>query len=143
MGSDVPAREDFNRDNSIIDSALHEHGGDGDIHTTAQEKQQWSNPFYVGSYIGDGSASRTVTLECPFNPRWGLLFAAGYFSSVNDYTNRSDYNYFAVFSPGGSTAGAALSGNQLSVVSSSSAMYGNEYRALNDSGVTYFYIAFR
>ncbi len=143
IGSDIPSREDFNRDNSIIDSIISEHVQDSEAHATAQEKEVWENPYYIGSYTGNGSASRSVELSCGFEPTWGIVFASGYFPSVNDYNNKADYNYFALFSKRGSTVGVTLSGSTLTVIQSATAVSGTEYRSFNQSGATYIYIAFR
>lgn len=142
-GSDIPSREDFNRDNVLIDDALNVHIQDTGIHVTAMQQTQWDHPFCIGTYVGNGSASRTIQLAGGFAPQWGILYAVNRFPSEKDFANQADYNYFAFFSQSGSTVGVSLGGNELMVAQSGVALAGNEYRSFNESGVTYVYIVFR
>lgn len=143
IGSDVPKREDFNMDNSIIDSVLGEHINDGDIHVSDGDRSKWNSPYYMGTYVGNNSSSRTITIPCNFNPSWGIIFAVGLLPSLNDYENRADYNYLGIVSTNGSTIGTSLSGKQLTVSQSSVAVSNYEYRNYNESGTIYVYIMFR
>lgn len=143
ISSDIPKREDFNTDNVIIDNALANHCSDAVAHTSNAEKQAWSNPYYIQTYFGNGSSSRTLALNCDFTPVWGIVFAVNYTPSVTDISNEANYNYFAVFTASGSNTGVTLSGKSLKLVQSSTAVLGNEYRNFNQNGVTYLCIMFR
>lgn len=143
IGSDVPKMEDFNLDNSIIDRAFSQHTSSGDIHTSADEKEAWNSPYYVSSYFGNGEKNRNIQLNCGFTPKWGIVFAADGFAKLNDYANKASYNYFGIASPSGSTAGISLNGNVLSVMQSTLAVFGSEYRSFNENGISYVYIMFR
>lgn len=143
IGSDIPSREDFNRDNSIIDRVISEHAEDTEAHTTAQEKAVWGSPYYLGTYMGNGSATRSVTLGCDFEPSWGIVFAVNTFTTISDFANQADYNYFALISKRGSTIGVSLSGKTLSVIQSGAPVSGSEFRNYNQSGTSYVYVVFR
>lgn len=142
-GSDIPKREDFNMDNSIIDSVLGSHIEDTAVHITNEERTKWNSHYYIGTYVGNNSSSRNITLGCSFEPSWGIVFAVGTMPSINDYTNRANYNYFGIVSLNGSTIGLSLSGRQLTAVQSTTAVSGTEYRNFNEGGNTYVYIVFR
>ena len=143
IGSDLPQREDFNRDNSIIDSAVTAHTSDAALHTSTAEKSKWNTPYYLGTYFGNGSSSRNLDLSCDFQPSWGLLFAANAMPGVSDFSNKAHYNYFALVSKSGSVNGVTLNGKRLTLVQSATAVNGNEYRSFNETGTTYVYIMFR
>ena len=143
IGSDKPQREDFNRDNSIIDNIVSTHHSNSEIHTTADEKSKWNAPYYMNSYFGNGSVTRNITLGCDFTPGWGIIFAINYLPGATDFKNSAHYNYFAIVSQNGSTVGAELSGKKLTVTQSSVAVFGNEFRSFNETGTTYYYVMFR
>lgn len=142
LGSDVPKMEDFNRDNVIIDNAVGIHMNSTEKHITNAEREKWNNVYTVFTYLGNGSANRTVNIDCSFNPTWGIIFAANKVPSVTDFNNTSDYNYFGIVSQRGSMPGIALSGRQLTVSQAVSPIFGSEYKSYNDAGTTYVCIMF-
>lgn len=93
--------------------------------------------------MGNGASSRVISFGTDFTPKWGLVFSVGTFPSVNDYVNKADYNYFAVLSQRGSTAGITLSNGNMTVTQSTVAVASSEYKSFNENGVTYVYIVFR
>ncbi len=143
IGADKPLREDFNRDNSILDEAIHTHQTDNTIHITDQERSTWNAPYYIGTYFGDGSSARTVAMNCSFEPRFGIIFAVSLPPGVSDYRNSAHYNYFALVTKNGSTTGVTLNAKNLSVSQSSVPVSGSEYKSFNEVGTTYTYIVFR
>lgn len=143
LGSDKPQRADFNSDNEIIDSVITEHSSDTVLHTTADEKQVWNNPYEVFVYYGNGASSRSVTLTSSFAPRWGIVFAASYPVGVTDIANETHYNYFGFFSTRGSNSGITLKDKKITVVQSATAVMQTELRNFNENGVTYVCILFR
>ena len=143
IGADIPSREDFNRDNALIDTAVGAHTADTDIHTSPAEKTVWNSPYYISSYFGNGNSSRNITLDCDFTPSWGIVFAVASTPGVSDFTNKAHYNYFAMISTLGSNVGVVLNNKQIKVIQSSTAVLGNEYRSFNENGTTYVYIVFR
>ena len=60
--TDRPQRADFNSDNMIIDEVLGGHIEQENMHLSAAEKLRIGAPLVSTSYLGDGSASREITL---------------------------------------------------------------------------------
>ena len=142
-GGDVPCRTDFVSDNEIIDTALGTHRTNGTIHITQSEREKWNAPYYIGTYMGNGNQTRLINYNAGFVPKWGILFAVSVCPSVNDYTNRADYNYFAILSERGSTPGVTLANGSITVTQSTIPVSSTEYKSYNESGITYIYILFR
>ncbi|MBQ9517429.1 MAG: hypothetical protein IJR60_05075 [Eubacterium sp.] len=143
VGSDIPKRTDFNEDNNIIDLAISRHVEDTDAHTTTAEKSKINQPFVVVPYTGNGSSSRQITITNDFEPKWGIVFKVSYTPSIMDIDNRTEYNYFGVFTNVGSNIGLSLSGKKLTVQQSATSVLGNEIRSYNENGSAYVIIAFR
>lgn len=144
IGTDVPKREDFVKDNELIDNALGTHLADSVRHVTNNDKAKWNEPYYITVFIGDGNSTRTVQTNCPFNPTWGIIFANALPPSAIDIDNGANYNYFSIFTKSGSITGASIvDGTKVKVVQSSAAVLGHEYRNFNQNGTTYIIILFR
>lgn len=143
LGSDIPNRVDFNNDNNIVDSALGTHLEDEDIHVSAQEKAVWNQPYHISTYIGNGNSTRSLNLDCPFNPTWGIIFRLNAPVQTIDINNEADNNYFAIFTKNGSQAGVSLNNKSLTLMQSTAPIFGMEYRTYNEMGASYFVIAFR
>lgn len=142
--TDVPKRTDFNYDNSVIDEAMKNHNDNSDVHLRNGERDIWNSPYYMGVYYGTGgSAERTIATGCPFQPRFGIIFANGTAPAVTNFSGSANSNYFALVSSRANTIGASVSGNNLLVKSSAAPSVSNEYPNLNASGYTYCYILFR
>ncbi len=143
IGGDVPKRTDFVSDNAIIDTVVGEHNDNTQIHISQSEREKWNAPYYIGKYMGTGQSTNTVTFDAGFKPKWGILFSVGTYASVNDYNNKADYNYFAVFSEKGSMDGVTLGENSITVTQSTISILGTEYKSFNENGETYVFILFR
>lgn len=144
VGSDKPKREDFNYDNSILDSVITEHKSDMQVHITPEERDLWNITVYSGMYFGNGSSARTVQTGCPFEASFAIVFANGRPLSVYSSSTGKSYNYVGVTGMNASSSGIQLiDGVDLSVVQSSSPVISNEYISLNETGVSYNYIMFR
>lgn len=143
IGADVPKREDFNNDNTIIDSIISEHKADTVSHITAEERESWNNVYAFFTYYGDGKSTRSMDLDIPFRPKWGIIFSANMPPSVVDVENQANYNYFTVFSTIGSSIGAQIENKTLTVMQSSTAVMKTEYRNFNEMGTIYIAILFR
>ena len=143
VGSDIPKMADFNNDNNIIDDEITSHKTNTNIHATAAEKSAWNQPFVLMTYTGNGSTSRSIKITNDFEPKWGMIFKISYTPSVVDIDNRTEYNYFGIFTKNGSTAGLSLSGKNLTVQQSSVAVFGSELKDYNENGSAYMVIAFR
>ena len=75
VGSDRPKMEDFNFDNQQIDQKFQEHVL-SNLHLTEQQREQLGKASYqIGSYSGDGQASRTIAVEGEIG--FGLIFMVG------------------------------------------------------------------
>ncbi len=143
VGSDIPKREDFNEDNNILDWTIGSHLDNTTMHTTAAEKTKINSPFVITAYTGNGSSSRQITITSEFEPKWGLVFKTGYTPQIMDIDNRTEYNYFGIFTQNGSNIGLSLSGKKLTVQQSATSVLGNEIRSYNENGSSYIIIAFR
>lgn len=143
VGSDIPKMADFNNDNNIIDYEITSHKTNGDIHTTAAEKTAWNQPYVIMTYTGNGNVSRSIKITDDFEPSWGMIFKINYTPSAVDIENRTEYNYFGVFTNNGSNTGLSLSGKNLNVTQSSVAVFGSELKCYNENGSAYMVIAFR
>ena len=87
--TDQVLREEFNQDNAAVDEALK---GTADLAQAAQVLAQGAyspenSPIAVGSYVGDGTAQRTI--ELGFTPKAVLLMESSgetiYHSTGNPY----------------------------------------------------------
>lgn len=143
LGSDVPCREDFNSDNSIIDGVVGGHISDKVIHINAEERNKWNNQCYLTTYFGNGANSRTITLECTFEPRVLIVFANSYPPSIVNIENDANYNYFGIASIQGSNPGLSIFKKHLVLMQSATPFASTEYRSYNEEGVTYVVIAIR
>ena len=142
VGTDVPKMEDFNEDNNTIDYEIASHKTNEDIHTTAEEKEAWNMPYVLTTYTGNGATSRNIKVA-NFEPSWGIVFRISYTPSVVDIDNRTDYNFFGIFTNNGSNAGLSLSGKNLTVQQSSVSVFGSELKSYNENGASYMVMAFR
>lgn len=143
LGSDIPCREDFNNDNAIIDGVVGGHLNNRDMHTSAGEKAFWNNPYYMTTYYGNGASSRTININCAFEPNIVIVFASAYPPSIVDPGNDANYNYFGIATLSGSNTGLSISKRQLSITQSALPVSSTEYRNYNEYGVTYIVIAIR
>lgn len=137
VGADVPKREDFVNDNVIIDNAISTHFDDNRIHITKPERDKWNSPFYIQSYMGDGTESQTIAVEADFVPTWGLVFGYGRPASLNDYVNSINLNYFGVFTKDTATNGLYFDGSNLTVTRSKVPYKGAEYAYFNEDVTMY------
>lgn len=138
-GEDRPKREDFNTDNSIIDSVLGGHIADGGIHLTKEEKQRISAPYKTGSYIGTGESEKTLTLSA--KPKAVLVFASNkplvWLDSAGKLNAGSGASIDTYHTPG-----VQISGSGFKVSNAEATAQQDWNTSLNKIGVTYFYIAF-
>lgn len=142
IGSDRPQRSDFNSDNEKIDEVLGTHIEDNDIHITSEERRIWNKPYFFDVYQGNGAAKRAIDLP-NFIPTFGFIFSVNTPLAVTDFTGKANYNYFAIVTRRGSTAGVTLSTNHIFIDQSAGALVSDEYLNLNVAGHTYCYLLFR
>lgn len=143
--SDKPKREDFNYDNQRLDTMLQYHCDNKSLHCTLDDRDLWTNRCYHGMYFGDGTLSRTIVTDCPFEPKLAIVFASARPTSVMDFSQQKKYNYSAFATPISRTMGFSLVDNNrnLSVKQDVIASIDNEYSFLNAVGVAYSYIMIR
>lgn len=143
--SDKPVRTDFNYDNEMIERAVTEHTDDTVAHITAEERELWNLGLHYGMYFGDGDAIRHITTNCPFEPKFVLVFASTRPASSTDFEQGKKYNYIAFATQISSMANLEIEDNgaTLKVTQDISPSYKEEYVYLNQSGVSYTYVMFR
>ena len=75
VGSDKPKMEDFNADNRLLDEKIQQHI-QSQLHLTEQQRERLENPGYlIGSYTGDGTTKRTISVAQPIG--FGFVFMVG------------------------------------------------------------------
>ncbi len=141
QGSDRPQRNDFNSDNAIIEQVVGDHTENDNIHLTEAEKTRVKKPMVTVSYLGDGSAQRTVTL--PAVVTTVIVFCDSMPCAVFDSTASCTKNYagFSMYGAG-SSAGVSFNSSALTVTQDTTAQNGVK-NCLNETGKTYRVIGFR
>lgn len=143
LGTDKPQRTDFNSDNEKIDNFASEHTADVKCHLSNEDRAKFDQPYFMGVYYGDGNNSQTIKTKCPFTPNIGFVFCINKTSQETDIASKASYNYFAILSQRGSMPGVSLSGSDLVVSNSVSAVSKDERTNMNVSGRTYIYFLLR
>ncbi|MCD7797413.1 MAG: hypothetical protein LUG95_07445 [Clostridiales bacterium] len=138
-------REDFNTDNEIIDKYFSEHTADTSLHITDDERTQWNTASQCGIYFGNGNTSRTISLGCNFEPKCVAVFAMNRPGTYADFNNSRQYHFQGFASVSGCQTGIEFDSEAANITVSQdvSASYENEYTSLNQSGVSYFWAAFK
>lgn len=143
VGSDKPKMDDFNFDNSQLDSRIKEHFEDSAIHVTQAEKNSWNNKangYVMGSYIGNG-ASQTVSLG--FNPSFGFVFAVDMPMVQYSYAGNVNGYYSGFYTKNGCSYGLTKVNNGFTVKYVSGNSMGIDKSLLNENGRTYLYVMFK
>lgn len=116
------------------------HMEDTDLHINKGEREMWTNPCVTGSYMGSGSASRTLNLG--FEPKFVFIFAMGYSPFGIDFTNSVGKLYFGYSVNNGHGSNAVTCTSKgFQVHNGTSYKTDNVYPLLNETGYTYFYYA--
>ena len=137
VGADVPKREDFVNDNVILDNSINTHFKDESRHLNEDERTKWNSPFLIQHYSGNGAETNSITVADGFEANWGILFATCKAVSITDIPNLSNYNYFAVFTKGGSMDGVSFDGKTLTVSNSSGLNSNPELASYNNIAKDY------
>ena len=145
IGSDKPERIDFNTDNEIIEKAICGHTEDTVVHIEQSERDKWNNYMFTGMYYGDGSVSRVIETDCPFEARIGFVFANNRTISIARFSTSMKNNYFGIFGFLANSLGVKLNNDRKSftVNQSAASLTENEYSNLNEKSVAYHYVMFR
>ncbi|MBR2724687.1 MAG: hypothetical protein IKB72_04550 [Ruminococcus sp.] len=133
--SDRPQRADFNSDNMILDEAIGSHLENEDLHLTAEEKARVFSPLTSAVYVGNGTASRTITLPCRAQAL--MVYCVSMPCAVFDSQQGCTKVYSAFYANGaGAQAGVSVSGTTLNVTQQTGAENGFVC-CLNESGKQY------
>lgn len=140
LGSDVPKRMDFNTDNLIIDQAIKGHAQDLNRHFTGNEKLQVNQMFYFTGYMGNGQATKPITL--PFSPAFVIVYCVSEPLFKTNFTTGLKYNNVGFATQGEGTWGLQLQDKILTVEYSPTSNYG-ELKCMNALGTAYTVVAIR
>ena len=143
LGTDKPQRTDFNSDNEKIDNFASEHTADLKSHLSAEDREKFDQPYFMGVYFGNGKENQTIVTSCPFKPSFGFAYCLNEPWQETDFTNKASYSYAAFMATRGSMPGISISGSDLVVSNTITAVSGTEYSNMNSNGRTYFYVLFR
>lgn len=114
------------------------HIRNAEIHVTAQDKSKWNAPFEAGFYIGNGSASRSLSLG--FKPRLVILMAAGKPAVTVDFTKSTCKSYMAMANESLASQGLSLTSTGFKVAANTAGGVTSDFNA---SATSYIYIAFK
>lgn len=144
VGSDKPKMDDFNYDNTQLETLVGGHLDDGGKHVSQKEREEWSRPSSdLFFYDGDNAEERTFTLD--FAPRFCTVYALNMPGNLNDMTTPAISMCYqaAAAQEGKGTAGAALNGSQLTVYNDADGTMAELRRKLNARGLSYVCHLFR
>lgn len=142
LGTDKPKRSDFVDDNTLLDTLLTGHFGDMSKHLSEQDRTLLTQGFSIGTYMGDGQATRDITL--PFEARFVIVFALLRTASLYRTSGGYSENNFAVATKSGSMQGVFLDKAKLTVCQTlTTPAAGGTLNNFNNSINDYAYIAFR
>lgn len=140
LGTDRPQRIDFVDDNTIIDTAIKNHVQNATMHCTSTEKAKLENPYTAISYTGTGEESNTITFA--FSPKMAIVFCKDTPPTQTDSSGNTLVNTAMVVKSNGGTGGATISGYNLTVTQSATAVEGVMYN-LNKYNGQYCAIGFK
>jgi len=144
VGSDKPKMDDFNYDNTQLETLVGGHLDDTEKHLTQAEREEWSRPSSeLYFYDGNDASQRSFTLD--FEPRFCTVYALEMPPSVNDMSTPSvSLCYHAAAGQDGkATVGIALSGKTLTVYNDPDLSMAQTRRKLNAQGISYVCQLFR
>ena len=144
VGSDKPKMDDFNYDNTQLETLVGGHLDDTEKHLTQAEREEWSrSSSELYFYDGNDASQRSFTLD--FEPRFCTVYALEMPPSVNDMSTPSvSLCYHAAAGQDGkATVGIALSGKTLTVYNDPALSMAQTRRKLNAQGISYVCQLFR
>ena len=131
VGSDKPKMEDFNADNRLLDEKIQ--------HLTEQQRERLENPGYlIGSYTGDGTTKRTISVAQPIG--FGFVFMVGEGLHYAVTTLGENHIFSAVMAPQGCSKGVSITSGGFTVLQSGSSTPDGKKNMLNQSGKKYIYL---
>lgn len=139
---DKPKMADFNGDNQKIDNAFQAHIQNSAQHLTGNQSAWIAQPFVSGTYTGDGTASRSVTLG--FAPALLVILPEGYGPLELDTVQQTPLLRFALAADSHGSSGVALTATGFTVNQAQSIpLAGLPKICLNEQNVVYRYFAIR
>ena len=117
------------------------HINNTDIHLSQAQKSFLHEPFATGSFFGNGSASRSITLG--FKPRIVIVCARGYPLIYSNHTNNINYAYAGVAAEEGASIGIEILSNGFKIKNTSGDTVKSSHAVLSEAGTTYIYIALK
>lgn len=115
------------------------HTDDTDLHFREGERELLLNPCSIGSYVGNGTATRSFNTG--FTPKFVFIFALGGGPMAIDFENGEAKAYFGYSTTSNGSNGVECTSNGFRVHNGTSYKAGNVYPLLNELGYTYvFYI---
>ena len=109
--TDKPKRIDFVNDNAKIDAQLGGHIFDKSMHVTTQEKARIYEPYKVVTYAGDGTQSRTLSLDYEYN--FAIVFQKHYPPVTTDNSGNTVLRSAVVGRMFGSNSGLVLKSDSI------------------------------
>ncbi len=137
-----PADETGLNFNSFMDKTLFckSHMEDKKIHITDDERSKWNSPVITGTYFGNGSSSRRLSLG--FKPKFVIVCGLGCSPFGVDFKEQLGIAFIgcSVDDELGSN-GVVCTSTGIEVHNGKSYEADNVYPMLNETGITYFYYA--
>ena len=131
-------REDFNADNRLLDEKIQQHI-QSQLHLTEQQRERLENPGYlIGSYTGDGTTKRTISVAQPIG--FGFVFMVGEGLHYAVTTLGENHIFSAVMAPQGCSKGVSITSGGFTVLQSGSSTPDGKKNMLNQSGKKYIYL---
>ena len=139
VSEDVPKMNDFNSDNTIIDTVVGEHINNEEIHLSAEDRKLLGGGITTMVIVGDGNSSKTVTLDTA--PKMVHIFLKNSPPAVWDSENSCTViNSAFVIQRGSSSGGASLNDKSL-VITNTNVSDGIKYN-LNESYGQYVVVSY-
>ena len=136
--ADRVLREDFNADNRLLDEKIQQHI-QSQLHLTEQQRERLENPGYlIGSYTGDGTTKRTISVAQPIG--FGFVFMVGEGLHYAVTTLGENHIFSAVMAPQGCSKGVSITSGGFTVLQSGSSTPDGKKNMLNQSGKKYIYL---
>jgi len=115
------------------------HIGNHDIHLSATQKARVDNPFRVGTYLGDGTASQGVSLG--FRPSAVFVCARQYPPAHPNFAAQNTQAYFGFAAGNFGSMGVEITATGFRVVGGPALALGTTQPAVNANGTVFFYLA--
>lgn len=141
QGTDKPKRIDFVEDNAAVDRAIYNHTSNQEVHLSDTDREVFSSPAVMGTYVGDGQEEQQISL--PFQP--SAVFVMRMDSGpVEWYSGGYTLTNFGFATQESGTSGVSLTGKVMFVHQSlEEPIEGDNLMNLNMDYGQYFYIALR